>query len=125
MSTAKYRQIIDAMVSSCREGQGQLASERVLAGRWINNIDERQEFLNRESLEPHERSQLAQHEFVQSLTETQRAVLASMLESQFANGVFNALVAIDSAEIQPFSEAYEGSSFNDFIGRMTNWPWPE
>jgi hypothetical protein len=40
-------------------------------------------------------------------------------------GVFETLKALEEFQIAPFESGYEGSPFNDFIGRLDDWQWPE
>jgi hypothetical protein len=35
------------------------------------------------------------------------------------------LKALEEFQIAPFESGYEGSPFNDFIGRLDDWQWPE
>lgn len=51
-----------------------------------------------------------------------------MLSQEVITGVFETLKALEQFEIQPFEDGYEGSPYNDFIGRVNpnnQWPWPE
>jgi len=42
-----------------------------------------------------------------------------------ADGTAEALKVLEQFEIEPFQDGYEGSPFNDFIGRLSDWEWPE
>ena len=48
-----------------------------------------------------------------------------MLEEQFVGGVHETLVVLHEADIEPFDDGYEGTPFHDFVGRLTDWPWPD
>ena len=49
-----------------------------------------------------------------------------MLEEQVEVGIFEALKVLEEFEVAPFEEGYEGSPYNDFIGRLAgDWEWPE
>ena len=48
-----------------------------------------------------------------------------MLAQSVVTGVFEALKVLEEFEVEPFTDAYEGSPFNDFIGRLADWEWPE
>ena len=41
-----YRQMIDAMVVSCAQGQGQISAQRVRVGVWNDNADEIADVIN-------------------------------------------------------------------------------
>jgi len=110
-----YRDAIDEMVRSCHEGQGQISSRWVLSGDWLSHLDA--------DTYPEEH---ATSQFVAGLSQGDRQILAKMLEQSFEGGMFNALVCLEKFEIAPFEDGYEGSAFNDFIGRLTcDWDWPE
>jgi hypothetical protein len=40
-------------------------------------------------------------------------------------GVFETLKALEQFDIAPFESGYEGSAYNDFVGRLAGWGWPE
>ena len=109
---SEYRRLVDAMVEACNEGQGQIAASRVHAGVWNEHVDEHHE-------------QQAINELLATLTLDQRAVLAGLLTSQYRSGMFGALVVLSESETHPFDRAYEGSPFEDFMGRVDGWQWPE
>ena len=48
-----------------------------------------------------------------------------MLSQEVVTGVFGALKALEVFRIAPFEEGYEGSPYNDSIGRLDGWNWPE
>jgi hypothetical protein len=51
-------------------------------------------------------------------------VLASMLAEAFQSGMFIALRVLHDYQVPPFGDGYEGTPFNDFTGRLNDWPWP-
>ena len=40
-------------------------------------------------------------------------------------GVFETLKVLEKFEVEPFRDGYEGSPYNDFVGRLDDWNWPE
>ena len=44
---------------------------------------------------------------------------------EVVTGVFETLKVLEQYQIEPFKDGYEGSPFNDFIGRLADWNWPE
>jgi hypothetical protein len=58
------------------------------------------------------------------LDDVERETLAQMLDQQFVSGVHETLVVLHETETPPFDEAYEGTPFHDFIGRLNGWTWP-
>lgn len=102
--------MIDDLVQSCREGQGQIGPDRARAGRWNqNNTDQQQQSFN---------------ELLDALTPPQREVLAQLLQHVFMSGVHETLRVLHEAGVAPFDDAYEGTPFHDFIGRLDGWEWP-
>jgi hypothetical protein len=53
-----------------------------------------------------------------------REVLAHMLADAFQSGVFIALRVLHDHQVPPFEDGYEGTPFDDFTGRIGDWPWP-
>jgi hypothetical protein len=109
-----YRNFIDEMVVVCRKGQGQIAARRARVGVWHREASAR--FLP---------EQHAINKLLKKLSVAEREVLAQMLADEVVTGVFETLKALEKFEIPPFTEGYEGSPFNDFVGRMDDWEWPE
>jgi len=64
------------------------------------------------------------NEFLSELSDSQREILAGILEKQFSGGVFETLKVLEDLKIEPFLDGYEGSPYHDFIGRLTDWEWP-
>jgi len=112
---ATYRELIDELVRVCREWQGQVGADRARLGIW--NASATPDFLP------------DQHEinvFLKRLDASEREILAKMLEEQVEVGIFEALKVLEEFEVAPFEEGYEGSPYNDFIGRLAgDWEWPE
>ena len=109
-----YREMIDALVAVCREGQGMIGADRARAGVWNRNASA--------NVVPE------QHEynlFLARLTRADREVLARMLVHEVETGVFETLKVLEQFEVAPFEDGYEGSPFHDFIGRLADWEWPE
>lgn len=109
-----YRELIDELVQQCKEGQGQIAARRTRDGVWNKNASAKK--------------MPEQHRFnslLKALTPKQREVLADMLAEQFQGGVHQTLVTLHEHEVKPFDRAYEGTPFHDFVGRLTDWNWPE
>ena len=48
-----------------------------------------------------------------------------MLAHEVEVGMFETLKALEQFQIEPFKDGYEGSPYNDFIGRLDDWGWPE
>jgi hypothetical protein len=110
-----YRDIIDELVAVCRDGQGQIGPRRALAGVWNPHIDA--------SSAP---DQHAINMLLARLPLADRETVARMLAQEFVGGVFATLKALETYGVAPFEDGYEGSSFNDFIGRLAgDWDWPE
>ena len=118
MSTPKkprnYREMIDELVRMCKHGQGQIGARRVREGVW--NKSARQDFIP----EQHEINLL-----LKRLSAADREILAGMLAESVETGVFETLKVLEQFEIEPFKDGYEGSPYNDFIGRLDDWSWPE
>jgi hypothetical protein len=109
-----YRQVIDELVRACKEGQGQLAAERARKGIW-----------NQNATVDYIPEQHAINLLLKRMSAADREILAGMLADQVVTGVFEALKVLEQFEIEPFQDGYEGSPFNDFIGRLSDWEWPE
>jgi hypothetical protein len=54
-----------------------------------------------------------------------RNILAGILADQVVTGVFETLKVLEQFGVEPFTQGYEGSPFNDFVGRLIDWEWPE
>lgn len=112
---AVYRAVIDEMVRVCREDQGQIGSRRAREGVW--NVNATPDFLP---------EQHAINARLQRLSVEEREVLAGMLAHQVEVGMFEALKVLEQYQVPPFENGYEGSPFDDFVGRMSgDWDWPE
>lgn len=118
--TTVYRNLIDAMVRACRQGQGQIAAERARRGVWNPNAGSIQD----PALADDRDNQLAMNALLARLDSTDRDVLARMLEQEFIGGVHETLAILYEGNVPPFDKAYEGSPFHDFVGRLDGWEWP-
>lgn len=94
----------------CREGQGQIGPRRIRCGVWIPNAAPEVEEINL---------------MLARLQPADREILANLLASEVVTGVFETLKVLEEFHIPPFEDGYEGSPFNDFIGRLGGWEWPE
>jgi hypothetical protein len=110
----EYRAFIDGMVDVCKNGQGQIGARRVRARFW--NVNATPEFIP----EQHRINVL-----LARLDASDREVLAKMLADEVVTGVFETLKTLEQCNIAPFDSGYEGSPFQDFIGRMQDWNWPD
>lgn len=110
-----YRQMIDAMVVLCAQGQGQVSAQRIRLGIWNANAEAAA------SADPHQHTMNA---LLSSLTPEQREALALLFAEEFASGIFNALEVLHAAHLDPFVVGYEGHPSDDFLGRMDGWTWP-
>jgi hypothetical protein len=109
-----YRDVIDELVRVCRDGQGQIGARRVRNGVW--NQGATAECLP----DQHEINLL-----LARMPAQDREVLARMLAEEVVGGVFETLKTLEQFEVVPFVDGYEGSPFNDFVGRLDGWEWPE
>jgi transposase len=109
-----YRRIIDDLVTTCRDGQGQIGPRRARSGLW-----------NANATADNLRDQRAINVLLQRLSSQDRETLASLLEEAFVSGVHSALVTLHEAQVAPLDKAYEGTPFHDFVGRLGGWTWPE
>jgi hypothetical protein len=112
---ALYRELIDSLVNACNNGQGQIGARRARAGVWNPHIDA--------DSAP---DQHAMNLLLVRLSESDRETIAMMLSQAFQGGVFESLKVLETFEVPPFLEGYEGSPYDDFIGRVQgDWDWPE
>ena len=114
MSDTAYRDLIDALVLSCNEGQGQIGPRRARAGVWnpsADSVDDGGE-------------QARINDLLRRLTVEDREVLASLLGETFAGGVHETLVVLHEHHVHPFEEGVEGSPSMDFSGRRLGLEWP-
>ncbi len=109
-----YRELIDELVRMCKDGQGQMGAQCARDGVW--NRHATKDFIP----EQHEVNLL-----LKRMTPADREILARILAEEVVIGVFEALKALEQFEIEPFKDGYEGSPYNDFIGRLADWEWPE
>jgi YbgC/YbaW family acyl-CoA thioester hydrolase len=90
----RYRTLIDRLVRSCREGQGQITAGRARRG------------------------------VLADMNEADREALAQMLYDAFCGGVHETLAVLHEERVPPFDDGYEGTPCHDFSGRLRGWPWP-
>ena len=109
-----YRDLIDALVRECKEGQGQIGAERARAGVWNRNAT--RDFIP---------DQYEINLFLDRMSAADREILAGMLAHEVEVGGFETLKILEQFEVDPFKGGYEGSPFHDFIGRLSDWKWPE
>lgn len=109
-----YREFIDSLVDMCQRGQGQIGAERVQSGVW--NKSATPKFIP----EQHSINLL-----LAGTSAEHRQTIATMLANEVQVGVFETLKALEQFKIEPFIDGYEGSPFQDFIGRLAGWEWPE
>jgi hypothetical protein len=110
-----YRVLIDELVRECRQGQGQIGPGRARAGIWNPNA---------EVLLDDFPEQRRINVLLAGMAQDDREVLAQMLAEAFQGGVFIALRILHDHQVPPFEDGYEGTPFNDFVGRLDDWPWP-
>ncbi|TGK04016.1 hypothetical protein EHO59_10900 [Leptospira semungkisensis] len=117
VKTQKYRNIIDSLVKMCKTGQGKIGSNRVKSGIWNNYATpDAEDFSDEYHI----------NQFLARLSESDRLILAKMLENEVVVGVFETLKVLEEFEIDQFDSGYEGSPYHDFIGRLSDdWEWPE
>jgi hypothetical protein len=109
-----YRDVIDALVEKCANGQGQVGPMRARKGLWNQNATAD--------------SMPDQHRFnalLARLAPEDREIIAEMLAQEYVGGAFGALSVLNEFGVVPFEDGYEGAAYNDFVGRLDNWPWPE
>ena len=113
---SRYRALIVELVDECRNGQGQVLPGWVRRGVWNTNALDKPD----EMPEEHQMNTV-----LARLTQEDRAVVAQMLELSYEGGIHDALRVLHDHEVPPFDDAYEGTPFHDFMGRLkTDWEWP-
>lgn len=111
----QYRTLIDALARECREGQGQIGARRARTGTWNPSAG---------AVPGDFPDQRRINELLAGMRQGDREVLAQMLAQAFQDGVFTALRVLHDHQVPPFQDGYEGTPFNDFTGRLDDWPWP-
>lgn len=109
-----YRKMIDELVRMCQDGQGQIGARRIREGVWDSNANQ--------DLNPE------QHQInllLKRLSSSDRELIAGILAQEVVTGVFETLKVLEQKGIEPFQDGYEGSPYNDFVGRLNDWNWPE
>ncbi len=102
-----YRDLVDRLVEECHNGQGAIGPLRARSGIWNQNATA--DYLE----DQHKINQL-----LASLDGGKREVVAGMLAEAFQGGVFETLKTLESFQIEPFLDGYEGSPYHDFSGRV-------
>ncbi len=130
-----YRDIIDDLVKMCHQGQGQISAYKVREGVWNSNATPEAIAAQEDSdvLPPEVDAEFRKmltddykvNLLLNRLSSDDREILAKMLTQEIVAGVFETLKTLEQFKISPFEEGYEGSPFNDFIGRLGDWEWPE
>lgn len=108
-----YRDAIDSLVVDCRSGQGQIGPNRVRSGLWNPNA-------STESMPDQTRI----NELLGRLPQNDRDLIAQMLNQEYVGGAFAALRILNDFGVEPFQDGYEGAAYNDFVGRLDDWSWP-
>ena len=110
----KYRLALDDMVAMCQSGQGQVGANRIRSGAWNPNASD---------------SRLPDQHLInlvlERLSSDEREALAAAVSQEVQLGVFETLKILERHEVAPFESGYEGSPFEDFVGRLQGWQWPE
>lgn len=102
---AAYRQAIDALVDECHNGQGSVLPEWVERGVW-----------------PIDRSIASA---LGRFTAEERHLVAKMLRTAYSGAVHDTLRVLEDHEFPALDQAYEGSPFQDFMGRLeSHYDWP-
>ena len=109
-----YRKMIDELVDVCQHGQGQIGALRAREGVWNKNAT--QDFIP---------DQHAINLLLKRLSAEDREIIAGMLAGEVVTGIFETLKVLEKFQVEPFNDGYEGSPYNDFIGRLDDWSWPE
>ena len=109
-----FRELIDELVRVCKDGRGQIGARRAREGVWNQNAT--RDFIP----EQHEINLL-----LKRMSPADREILAGILAQEVVTGVFETLKALEQFEVEPFKDGYEGSPYNDFIGRLADWEWPQ
>jgi hypothetical protein len=112
--TETYKSSIDSLVEECTKGQGQIGPRRARVGVW-----------NANATAAHLTDQYEMNLLLQSLNDVQRATLARMLEERFVAGVHTTLRVLHEGRIEPFDDGVEGTPYDDFVGRLGGWTWPD
>jgi len=133
-----YRDLIDALVKMCLEGQGQIHAGRIREDAWklsafavkVRSILSRKKRTSQpKAANPLGEPALNDDDVIAllgRLSSSERAAVARLVTDGVVTGVFETLKALERFGVSPFEEGYEGSPYNDFIGRLSGeWSWPE
>lgn len=104
-SRAGYRAAIDALVEECRNGQGSVFPGWARRGVWPSD--------------PEITS------FLEPLSVADRELVVRMLSTAYSGAMHDALRVLEDHDFPHLDQAYEGSAYQDFIGRLvTDYAWP-
>lgn len=113
---SQYRALIDALVDECRNGQGKVLPGWVRRGIWS-------EYANKHPEEMPDEYRM--NLLLTRLSSDDRDAVARMLELSYQGAVHDAIAVLHEREVPPFQEGYEGTPYQDFMGRLvTDWEWP-
>ena len=108
----RYKTVIDRLVHTCHQGQGQIGPCRARAGVWNPAAaDPRYDM-------PDQRRWNA---LLAGMSMADREVLAEMLAHAFESGVHSTLLVLHEEQITPFEDGFAGTPFHDFVGRLDGW----
>jgi len=62
---------------------------------------------------------------LRALDRENREAVAEALSKEFQAGIFETLKVLEQLRVHPFEDGYEGSAYEDFIGRLGGWEWPK
>lgn len=108
-----YRDIIDRMVERAQGQDLGVVGQRVRNGLW-----------NRNATPEEMPEQWAMNDLLARLSSEDREVLLGMLINEYVGGMHDTLAILHDAEVPPFEDAYEGTPYHDFVGRLAGWEWP-
>ncbi len=105
-----YRNVIDTLVRSSLEGQGETGPKRVRAGVWHG---------------PGADGTSDAEVMLAKLDGRERELVAGMLLEMFVSGVHETLAVLHRGGVAPFDRSYDRTPFHDFVRRLDDEPWPE
>lgn len=112
----QYRVLIDELVHECRDGQGTVLPRWVRQGVWNKYADDHPDEMAEER---------RMNQMLARLSDDDRDLVARMLGLAYQGAVHDTLRVLHEHEVPPFDDAYEGTPFHDFMGRLTiDWNWP-
>jgi hypothetical protein len=102
-----YRDIIDELVDMCHNGQGNIGAKRAVEGIWNENA--KPDFIE---------DQYKINLLLAKLNREDRKTLAELLSHEVQVGVFETLKVLEQYRIALLEDGYEGSPYNDYVGRV-------